>query len=115
MKTEFTHFDDVVVVYLPPDLFDQLAIVNTDDELLEYVNRHQPLKIVVSFDRVAKCGSEAVGRLVEVNRHVREYGGKVKLCSLNEIVYKVFEICDLIGRVFEVYPTTSDAVRSFAT
>lgn len=112
-QLKFSNVDDVVIVWMPEDLFELLSIVQTGEELTKYIDHSKPKKLVISFDHVRSFGSQAVGDLIKVTKRVRAYGGDVKLCSMSTRIREVFDICRLIGPVFELYQSTSEAVEAF--
>ena len=82
-QLKFSNVDDVVIVWMPEDLFELLSIVQTGEELTKYIDHSKPKKLVISFDHVRSFGSQAVGDLIKVTKRVRAYGGDVKLCSMS--------------------------------
>ena len=102
MPLELSRLGDVNVVHLPEDLFDPLAINMMQQDLLSWVRQDQPSQVVVDFARVNKCGSAALAALTRLAQRVRSYGGDVRLCRMNERVRQVFDVCRLIGTVFEL-------------
>ncbi len=109
----FSKIEDAVVIWLPEDLFELLAIVESGEEMERFVEHSQPKKLVISFDNVRSCGSQAVGDLVKLAKKVRSYGGELKLCSMSTRVREVFDLCRLIGPIFDVYSSAGEAVESF--
>ncbi len=112
-RLRFSNVEDVVIVWLPQDLFELLSIVQTGEEMFRYVSHSKPMKLVISFDHVRSCGSQAVGDLIKLAKKVRAYGGELKLCSMSSRIQEVFDICRLIGPIFELYQSTGEAVESF--
>ncbi len=112
-KVSFSTRDDVTIIHLPAELIDPLDIAVARDAWRAHVQSHKPRKIVVNFDVVRSCGSEAVGGLVHLGTTVRNYGGEIKLCSMSERVREIFEICRLVPGVFELYNSAGEAIESF--
>jgi anti-anti-sigma factor len=112
-RLRFSKIEDAVVIWLPEDLFELLAIVESGEEMERFVEHSQPKKLVISFDNVRSCGSQAVGDLVKLAKKVRSYGGELKLCSMSTRVREVFDLCRLIGPIFDVYSSAGEAVESF--
>lgn len=105
--------DDVTVIHLPPEIIDPLEIATVREQWQGYFKTAKPLKVVVNFDAVRTCGSEAVGKLVHLATTIRGYGGDITLCSMSDRTREIFEICRLIPKVFEVYHSTGEAIDSF--
>lgn len=112
-RLRFSKIEDAVVIWLPEDLFELLAIVESGEEMERFVEHSKPKKLVISFDHVRSCGSQAVGDLVKLAKKVRSYGGELKLCSMSTRVREVFDLCRLIGPIFNVYSSAGEAVESF--
>jgi anti-anti-sigma factor len=112
-KVSFSTQGDVTVIHLPAELIDLLDIANAREEWRAYVQSKRPQKVVVNFDAVRTCGSEAVGGLVQLGTTIRNYGGDLKLCSMGERIREIFEICRLIPTVFELFNSTGEAMDSF--
>ena len=112
-RLRFSNLNEAVVIWLPEDLYELLAIVDAGEEMSRFVEHSQPRRLVVSFDHVCSCGSQAVGDLVNLAKQVRKYGGEIKLCSMSNRVREVFDLCRLIGPVFDVYSSAGEAVESF--
>lgn len=112
-RLRFSTIEDAVVIWLPEDLFELLAIVESGEEMERFVEHSQPKKLVISFDHVCTCGSQAIGDLVKLAKKVRGYGGELKLCSMSNRVREVFDMCRLIGPIFDVYSSAGEAVKAF--
>jgi anti-anti-sigma factor len=112
-KVSFSTQGDVTIIHLPAELIDPLDIATARDAWRAHVLAHKPHRIVVNFDVVRSCGSEAVGGLVHLGTTVRNYGGEMKLCSMSERIREIFEICRLVPGVFELYNSAGEAIDSF--
>ncbi len=108
---ELSQFPGGTVVQLPEDLFDPLAILMIQQDLMEYAEQDRPQKLIVDFHNVTRCGSEAIGALIRLAHRVRSYGGDVKLCRMNDCVQEVFSVLKLLGHIFELteHPNKSGA------
>ncbi len=96
-----------------PSVLDRLLIHELGDQLIEYIDRHKPEKLLINFERVTFCSSEFIGGLIRARRRVLEYGGQMKLCSMNKNVHRVFHITHLEGALFEIYDTPQEAIAAF--
>ena len=54
-----------------------------------------------------------MGALIAVAKLVRSDDGDVKLCSMSKLIRKMFEICALIPKEFELFNSASEAIDSF--
>ncbi len=104
---------DVTIIHLPQELIDSLDIATVREQWREYVQATKPGKVVIDFNAVRTCGSEAVGGLVHLATTVRAYGGDIKLCSMSKRIRTIFDICRLIPTVFEAYDSAGESVEVF--
>lgn len=105
--------DGVMVIEPPNELFDRLEIATVGDEWIEVIEAECPRRVVINFDQVSFFGSEAIGVIIRVAKRVRAYGGDVRLCSMGKVIREIFDICQLIPALFQVYDSTADAIASF--
>lgn len=93
-------------------------VVNRDeiellyDDLRRYVDDQQPERVVLTLKQISKYSSEAIGGLIRLARHIRKFGGEIKL-SMSDDIREVFQVTNLEGNVFEIFSTESDAIASF--
>ncbi len=106
--------DDVTIIHLPPELIDSLDIATARQQWREYVQSEKPGKVVVDFNAVRTCGSEAVGGLVHLATTIRAYEGDIILCSMSKRIRTIFDICRLIPTVFEAHDSVGEAVEAFS-
>jgi anti-sigma B factor antagonist len=107
------YVDGVMIIEPPNELMDRLEIVNIGDAWLKAIETEQPTRVVMNFDRVSFFGSEAIGVVIRMTKRIRTYGGDIKLCSMGKMIREIFDICQLIPALFEVYDSTADAIASF--
>ena len=90
----------------------------TESELHELDRRLRQLadnwtkRIVVNLSEAALIDSAGLELLCQYQHELQQHGLKVKLCGMNELVVKIFELTRL-ARQFEVFPDSAAAVRSF--
>jgi anti-anti-sigma factor len=107
------HVEGVMIFEPPGELFDRLEIANVSDEWLEAIESEKPQRVVINFDNVRFFSSEAIGVVIRMAKRVRASGGDLKLCNMGKVIREVFDICQLIPTLFEVYDSTADAIASF--
>lgn len=75
--------------------------------------KNEKYKIVVNFEDLAYISSAGLGVFMAFIEKVRENNGDIKLTSMNE---KVFNIFDLLGfpLLYEIYKTDDEAVDKFS-
>ena len=94
------------------DLVERELINILSDELLEYIEKEKPKKVVFTLKHVTRYSSEAIGGLIEMERRVSIYGGQMKL-SMDADVHELFRVTQLEDNLFDIYDTESDAVAAF--
>ena len=69
-------------------------------------------KIVVSLSKVTYVDSSGLATLVEILKHMRAYGGKMRLTGLSPKIKSLFEITKL-EKLFEIMASEEEAVSTF--
>ena len=84
------------------------TLENTFSGLIEKNN----YKIVADFKELSYIGSAGLGVFMAFIEKVRENGGDIKLSSMSD---KVFNIFDLLGfpLLYEIFKTEEEAVKKF--
>ena len=85
------------------------------DQLREYVKEalgSAPM-VVLDLANVTYVDSGGLGAIIGLFTSVRNAGGDMKLCCLNERVRHVFAITKLLN-VVEIHNSVEDAVRAFS-
>ena len=117
--SEFQYFDveqcdDITVVRLAsPDLFDTEHYAELRRELVEFVERQRPKKLLVLFSRVRYCSTALISALLLVKDHIETEDGLIKLSGMNDTAREVFENLKLAGTVFDIYTDESAAREAF--
>jgi anti-sigma B factor antagonist len=70
-------------------------------------------KIVLNMDNVTYIDSSGLGALVAAHTSARSQDALLKLCHLGSKFQEILQVTKLVT-VFEVYPTESAAIASFA-
>ncbi len=95
-------------------ILNERSVNEMGNRLLDCVSSSEgPPKIVVRFDSVSFLSSMAVGKLVMVQRKVKERGGELKLCDLKPSTLDIFRASRLID-YFEIYPDSETAMGDFS-
>lgn len=82
-----------------------------EDAIQELVNEGK-FKIVINFKNLAYISSAGMGVIMGFIENVRENGGDIKLCEMNDKIFRVF---DLLGfpKIYDITKTEDDAVKKF--
>lgn len=74
---------------------------------------HERTKVVLDLSAVKFVDSSGLGALISCMRQLNARCGDFKLCSMSKPVRALFELMRM-HRVFNIYETPEEAVRSFA-
>lgn len=72
-----------------------------------------PPRVVISFQGVTFLSSAALGKLILLQRKVKERGGELKLCDIHPPNLEVFRVAHL-NDYFMIYPDLNSALGAFA-
>lgn len=101
-----------VVRFLERRILDELSIQEIGDELFGLVEQQGKSKILLDFQDVDFLSSAALGKLITMDKKVKNHGGQLMLCGIHPEIYKVFEITRLC-EVFEIRPSHVEAIAAF--
>jgi anti-sigma B factor antagonist len=83
------------------------------EELTQLVESQQPRNLLLDFSAVKFLASTVLGRLLILNRRVKEYGGKIHICSLHADLREIFRLTKL-DEVFVIREEEHEAMAAFA-
>jgi anti-anti-sigma factor len=105
--------DGVTVVrVLPSGLLDEDLCREVFGMLHALVSEVGRARLVLDLSRVQLLDSNAVGKLVMLNRETEAHGGRLALCSLAGSTAELFEKMHL-SSTFAIYSSVAEAVSSF--
>jgi anti-sigma B factor antagonist len=70
-------------------------------------------RLVLDMSGIRFVDSSGLGAILSCLRQLHDKGGELKLCGLNKPVRALFELVRM-HRVFEIFNTKEEALRSFA-
>lgn len=82
------------------------------EKILDLIQQTGYSKVLLDLSHLQFIDSSGLGALLSIQRSLYGHGGKLKLANLTKSVQTVFEIVSM-HRIFEIYPTMEDAVKSF--
>ncbi len=106
-----THYGDVTVLTLKGELTAESVddFIEHRDQVLAQSRCH----LVVDCAAITAFDSSALSALNATRKTCEQLHGAMKVCGLDDIGKKIFEITRL-DRLFEMYDDLDSAVRSFA-
>jgi anti-sigma B factor antagonist len=107
--------DGVAVVHLvnAEIIFEESAVRILADGLVELVQKGNT-RILISFEGVRYLCSSMLARLIDLDRKIRQAGGRLRLCALGPTVKDVFATSHL-DRHFDIVGDESQALTGFGT
>jgi anti-sigma B factor antagonist len=92
----------------------QLVVTNRQEFKQQLVDRIEggARRLVIDFARAAYVDSSGLGVLVSLAKRVREAGGELRLCGLNEDLRVLFELTRL-ETLFRIVDSRDAALASF--
>jgi anti-sigma B factor antagonist len=70
-------------------------------------------RLVLDMSGIRFVDSSGLGAILSCLRQLHDQGGELKLCNMNKPVRALFELVRM-HRVFEIFNTRDEAVRSYA-
>lgn len=103
--------DDSIGVIYPKGHLDAHNVERFEKEILKFI-MNNTVNILVNCKDLNYISSAGMGIIMGYLDEVREKGGDIKLCSLNE---RVFEIFDLVGftDIYEFLKDEESAISKF--
>ena len=107
-----SHGDVTVVNFLDKKILDETNIQEVGGELFDLIDKHYKIKLLLNFENVEYLSSAALGKLITLNKKIREENGQLKLCNIREQIYEVFRITKL-NKIFDIYESEERALAKF--
>ena len=92
----------------------QLIVGNRQElkELVQTALDQGERRLLIDFSRTGYIDSSGLGALVSISKKIREAGGELRLCGLNEDLRSLFELTKL-DTLFAIAETPQQALASF--
>jgi anti-sigma B factor antagonist len=101
-----------VVRFLDSRVTNPMEIEDLGQQLYHVLEVKNCLKLVLDFSPVEFLSSATIGKLMSLNRKVKQSKAALRLCNLRQEIRDVFRICNL-DRMFEIREDQADAIASF--
>lgn len=101
-----------VVTFKDKKILDEAIIQEIGDALFDLVDKQYKTKLLLNFESVEYLSSAALGKLITLNKRIKEENGELKLCNIIPEIYEVFRITKL-NRLFEIFDDMDQALRRF--
>jgi anti-sigma B factor antagonist len=112
MQIAFEKDRDVAVAGVPVEELDAGNAEEFKRDIAALLEAHT--KLVLDLSRVRFVDSSGLGAFISCLRKLKAKGGELKLSGMSKQVRAVFELVRM-HRVFDIYATSAEAVRAFAS
>lgn len=112
-RLQVTDDGDVTVVrFADKKILDEASIQELGAELFKLVEEEKRSQLLLNFSNVEFLSSAALGKLITLDKKVKQGGGKLKLSNIHPGIYEVFALTRL-NRVFDIKDDEADAKAAF--
>jgi anti-sigma B factor antagonist len=112
-RLDVSEVGDVSVVrFMDRKLVESGNIQEVAQELFGLVEKEQRKNLLLDFSTLDFLSSEALGKLISLERLVKRQQGKLKLSNIRPEIYEVFTITKL-NRVFDIRDNEAEALAAF--
>lgn len=112
-RLEVEDIGEVTVVnFTDKKILDEQNIQTIGEQLFRLVDELGRTKLLLNFGNVEYLSSAALGKLITLNRKVKNVSGQLILCNISPQIYEVFEITKL-NKVFNIQKEEQSALQAF--
>jgi anti-anti-sigma factor len=79
-----------------------LNVAEFGSEVVEYVNAHPKICLLLNFEHVNYLSSAVLSELLRIQKSVHEVEGRLRLCAVADNIREIFEITNL-DRMFVIH------------
>jgi len=100
------------VSFVDRNILEEAVIQQIGDEIIAIIEQAAVPKVLVNFEAVEHLSSAALGMLITINNKVRQRGGQLRLCGINDQIYEIFTMTKL-NKLFQIHKTAADTLPTF--
>jgi anti-sigma B factor antagonist len=104
--------DVTVARFVDKKILDENNIQIIGSQLFSLVEDDGAKRIILDFSNVEYLSSAALGKLITMEKKVKQAGGKLRLCAIRPDIYEVFAITKL-NKVFDIQDDVDQALEGF--
>ena len=104
--------DVSVVRFMDRKLVESENILAVAQELTDLVEREKRKNLLLNFSTLDFLSSEALGKLITLERLVKRHQGQLKLSNIRPEIFEVFTMTKL-NRVFDIRDDEAEALAAF--
>ncbi|TAL39118.1 MAG: anti-sigma factor antagonist [Spirochaetes bacterium] len=103
--------NNVIILYLQGKL-DVHVSADIEKEINKIISQEPDCHMLLNLSSVEYMSSSGLRIFVATMRILKESKRKLKLCSMNNAVKKIFEVVELMD-MFDIYETEEEALKSY--
>jgi anti-sigma B factor antagonist len=112
-RIDVEEVDGVTVArFIDRKILDETNIQIIGNQLFSLVEDDGHDKILLDFSNVEYLSSAALGKLITMDKKVKEVRGELRLCSIRPDIYEVFKITKL-DKLFKIHDDRDKALEAF--
>jgi anti-sigma B factor antagonist len=112
-RLEVETIGDVTVVnFVDKKILDEQNIQNIGEQLFGLVEQDGLSRLLLNFGNVEYLSSAALGKLITLNKKVKDASGKLILCNISPQIFEVFEITRL-DKFFKIEKDEQTGLQAF--
>lgn len=104
--------DVTVVQFIDRKILDDVQIQEIGQEFNQLVESDGKRQLLLSFASVEFLSSSALGKLISLDKLVKQHNGVLKMSNIRPEIMEVFTITRL-NKLFDIKDDISDALSSF--
>ena len=93
-KMDFENYETAIVVSFKGDI-DHFCVSSYKEKLNSTIERYHFKHVIMDFKEVTFIDSAGIGFILGRYNQVKDYGGKLLVCGINEYCDRVFKIAGL--------------------
>ena len=83
------------------------------EKVIDLIEANSLIRVVFDLHQMQFIDSSGLGSFLSVLRVLHSHGGELKLACMNKPVRTMFELVSM-HKIFEIFNTKEDAIRSFS-
>jgi anti-sigma B factor antagonist len=101
-----------VVNFVDKKILDEQNIQHIGEQLFGLVEQDGLSRLLLNFGNVEYLSSAALGKLITLNKKVKDASGKLILCNISPQIFEVFEITRL-DKFFKIEKDEQTGLQAF--
>ncbi len=104
--------DVTIIRFTDKKILDETNIQIIGNQLFAVVDEAGRKKIILDFTHVEYLSSAALGKLITMDKKVKNASGQLRLCSIRPDILEVFTITRL-NKLFQIFDDQEKALEGF--